>query len=214
MWLRILLAFVVSAATATSAQRMGRITGTVLDEQGRVVEDSTVCLTFTTGNGSATINCKFSISHGRFEIPQVGFGTYEVFAINEAEGYSIQNQSPGQSVTVSSANTSPDVTVRLHSGGPVLSGTVRDKATGKPVKGIWVRYIDVDGKASGGSPSPTDGEFHVALPTNDDLVIIVSAKGYRGWVYTSALDADRPILRLAAGERKHLDIQLEPDGKE
>lgn len=68
------------------------------------------------------------------------------------------------------------VTVRLPPGGAVLSGTVRDRSDGKPVKGIFVQYQAVDGKASGSSRVASDGEFHVNLPPDCDLVIIVSAK--------------------------------------
>jgi hypothetical protein len=77
-----------------------------------------------------------------------------------------------------------------------------------------VQYLDVDGKASGFSPFTSDGEFHVTLPPECDLVVIVSAKGYKGWVYTDPINPTSPVLRLSAGERKRLDIQLEPSGSE
>ena len=32
-----------------------------------------------------------------------------------------------------------------------------------------------------------------------DPVIIVSANGYKGWVYTDALSPKRPVLRVGAG---------------
>jgi hypothetical protein len=208
-----LLAFVACVTSLATAQNIGRITGTVMDEHGQVVEDATVCLSVPVDGGSTSINCQIFTDHGQFQIPKVGFGIYGVFAIKEAEGYSINNQSPGQKVTVSAANPSPQVTVRLRPGGAVLSGTVRDKSNGKPVKGVIVQYLDVDGKASGSSPF-TDGEFHVTLPPECDLVIIVSANGYKGWVYTDPLSPTRPVLRLGAGERKQLDIQLEPSSRE
>jgi hypothetical protein len=205
-----LLAFVACATSVAAAQNIGRIAGTVLDEHGQVVEDATVCVSQGSESGSTTINCRIFTDHGQFQIPETRFGSYGVFAIKEAEGYSIENQSPGQKVTVSAGNPAPEVTVRLRPGGAVLSGTARDKTNGKPVKGIGVQYLDVDGKASGFSPVASDGEFHVTLPPECDLVIIVSAKGYKGWVYTDPLNPSRPVLRLAAGERKQLDIQLEP----
>lgn len=209
-----LLAFVACVASLATAQNIGRITGTVMDDHGQVVEDATVCLSIPEDDGGSTsISCRIFTDHGQFQIPEVGFGTYGVFAIKEVEGYSINNQSPGEKVTVSAANPSPEVTVRLRPGGSVLSGTVLDKSNGKPVKGVIVQYLDVDGKASGSSPF-TDGEFHVALPPACDLVIIVSAHGYKGWVYTDPLSPTRPVLRLGAGERKQLDIQLEPSNRE
>jgi hypothetical protein len=209
-----LLAFVACVTSLATAQNVGRITGTVMDEHGQVVEDATVCLSIPLEGGSTSSTCQIFTDHGRFQIPKAPFGTYGVFAINEAEGYSIANQSPGQKVTVSTANASPEVTVRLQPGGAVLSGTVRDKSNGKPVKGVFVQYLDVDGKASGSSPLNSDGEFHVTLPPECDLVIIVSANEYKGWVYTDPLSPTRPVLRLGRGERKQLDIQLEPRSRE
>ncbi len=208
------LAFVACLAPLATAQNVGRITGTVMDEHGQVVEDATVCLSVFGEGDSASSTCQIFTDHGQFQIPKVGFGTYGVFAIKEADGYSINNQGPGQKVTVSAANPSPEVTVRLRPGAAVLNGTVRDKTNGKPVKGVFVQYLDVDGKASGSSPLEAEGEFHVSLPPECDLVIIVSANGYKGWVYTDPLNPTRPVLRLGAGERKQLDIQLEPASRD
>lgn len=208
-----LIAFLAFLTSLATAQNVGRIAGTVMDEHGQIVEAATVCLSQTTGM-STTINCLTPADHGQFQIPKIGFGTYGVFAINEAEGYSTGNQGPGQKVTVSAANPSPEVTLRLRPGGSVLSGTVRDKSNGKPVKGVFVQYLDVDGSASGSSPFTNSGEFHVTLPPECDLVIVVSAKGYKGWVYTDPSSPSRPVLRLAAGDRKQLDIELEPKGTE
>ena len=102
------------------------------------------------------------------------------------------------------------MTIHLSPRGGILSGTVTDKVSGAPVKGISISYLDVDGKASGGAPLPSDGEFHVTSPTQCDLVIVAFAKGYKGWVYTDRSNPSRPVLRLAAGERKLVAIELEP----
>jgi len=81
------------------------------------------------------------------------------------------------------------------------------------VKGVMVTYLDVDGKTSGSAPLPSDGEFRVTLPTNCDLVVVVFAKGYKGWIYTDSSNPLRPVLRLGSGERKAVDIELEPSGQ-
>jgi hypothetical protein len=208
----LLIALAVCISSLSTAQNFGRIAGTVVDEQWQVVDGATVCLAESSGNSSA-INCRTPTEHGQFQIPELRFGTYGIFAINEAEGYSIGNQSPGDEVTISAANPAPEITVRLRPGGAVLSGIVRDKINGKPVNGITVQYLDIDGKASGSSLLPSDGEFHVTLPPECDLVIIISAKGYKGWVYTDS-SSPRPVLRLGAGERKQVDVQLEPIARE
>ena len=102
----------------------------------------------------------------------------------------------------------PEVSIRLRPRGTVLSGTVRDNSNGKPVKGITVQYPDVDGKASNSSLLASDGEIHLTLPVDCDPVIIVSARGYKGWVYSDPLNPSHPTLRLGAGERKQLAIIL------
>lgn len=208
----LLLAFVVCVTSFATAQNMGRITGTVFDEHGQVADGATVCLSVNSGSNSTRIDCLTSTDHGQFQMPKVGFGTFSVFAINEAEGYSMENQSPGEKVTVSAANPAPDVTVRLRPGGAILTGTVRDKVSGEPVKGITVEYMDVDGEARGSSGSRKDGEVHATLPTDRDLVIVIFAKGYKGWVYTDPSSSSRPVLRLSPGEQKQVDVQLEPAG--
>jgi len=205
-----LLALVSCVTSLGLAQNRGYISGMVLNEDGVVVEDATVCLTITSGE-STSINCRTPISHGQFQIEKVPFGTYGLFAVNDAEGYAIENQSPGKKITLTAANPSLNVTIRLHPKGAVLSGTVRDKTTGEPVKGVRVQYLDVDGKTAGGAPQPAkNGEFHVTLPPSCDLVIIVSAPGYRGWVYTDSSNPLRPVLRLNSGDRKFVNVELEP----
>ena len=193
-----LLAFVACVTSFATAQNTGRITGTVLNEDGQVVDDAKVCVSVASGS-STSIDCRTLTDHGQFQIEKVKFGSYGLFAMNEAEGYSIENQSPGQKITVTAANPSPNVNVQLRPRGAVLIGTVRDKVSGEPVKGITVQYLDVDGKASGSSLLSNDGEFRVTLPTQCDLVIVLSAKGYKGWVYTDPSNPLRPVLRLGSG---------------
>jgi hypothetical protein len=60
---------------------------------------------------------------------------------------------------------------------------------------------------------PSDGEFHVTLPTQCDLVVVVFAEGYKGWVYTDPANPSRPVLRFAAGERKAVAVELEPSSQ-
>jgi hypothetical protein len=194
------------------AQGGGRITGTVWDEDGQLVNDAKLCVMVKSGN-STGINCNVARTdrNGQFQIENLKIGEYGVFAVNEEEGYSIQNQNPGEKVLLTAENPSPDITIRLRPRGCVLLGAVTDKFSGQPVKNVWVNYQDVDGKASGSSLMANDGRIRLPLPTESDLVIMVSAKGYKGWVYTDPANPTRPVLRLHSGEHKTLNIQLEPD---
>lgn len=206
---RTLFALLAGISSFATAQNTGRISGTVLDDHGQIAEGATVCLSQSSGKSSSTIDCAIPTDHGQFQIPKIGFDTYHVFAIKEAEGYSTDNQGPGEQVTVSAATPSPDVTIRLRSGGAILRGTIQDSSDGKPIKGASVRFIDLDDNAYGASSSGSDGGFQVTIPSERDLVIVVSAKGYKGCVYTDESNSSRPVIRLRAGERKQLDIELE-----
>src|SRR5258705_1231059 len=193
--------FFATVSSLATAQATGSISGMVVDEDGQLVDHASVCLSITSGNSRA-INCNVPTDKdAHFTLGKVKFGTYGLLAMNESEGYSLTNQSP-QKVSVSAADPSPNVIVRLHHKGGVLIGTARDQFTGQPVKGIMVQYLDIDGKASGTSSTFSDGEFHVALPTQCDLIIVVSAKGYKGWVYTDPSSPSHPVLRLNSGDRK------------
>jgi uncharacterized surface anchored protein len=103
------------ARTQTTTQALGNygIVDTVLDEDGQLVEHVNACTSATSGNHTG-INCLFPTDKdGRFTIEHLKIGTYQVFAINEAEGYSIQNQSPGHEVTLTADSPWANVTVRL-----------------------------------------------------------------------------------------------------
>jgi len=90
----------------TSAQSFGTagVRGTVLNEEGQIVDYARVCVSITEKN-STTINCRFLVGRdGHFQIEELPRSTYSVFAINEGEGYSIENQSPGIKVEITNEN--------------------------------------------------------------------------------------------------------------
>jgi uncharacterized surface anchored protein len=191
------------------AQRAGVITGTVLDENSQLLDNAKVCLMMRSGNNTAiTCNLARTDKNAKFEIKNLENGAYGVFAVKDEDGYSIDNQSPGEKVVLTTKNSAADVTVRLRPRGGVLLGSVTDKVTGQPLKSAWIDYQDIDGKASGSSII-SDGRIRLTVPTESDLVIIVAAKGYKGWVFTDPANPTRPVLRLHSGERKTLDVQLE-----
>jgi hypothetical protein len=216
-WPAMVLLFIATSlmcAQTGPQSSTGRIAGTVLNEEGQFAERANVCTSITHGN-TTSINCQHALTDkdGRFHMEKVEFGTYALFAINEGEGYSIANQSPGQKVRVTAENPWASVTIRLRPGGGVLIGSVRDKITGEPLKtAINLQYIAPDGEAAGNTRKETsgDGEFRATVPTGLDLLIVVSAPGYKGWVYTDPSDASRPVLRLQPGEHRSLEVEMEP----
>jgi uncharacterized surface anchored protein len=201
------------ACAQNKPQSLGNsgIVGTVLNEEGQLVEHAKACVSVTSGN-NRTISCDVSTDKdGQFTIEGLKIGTYGIFAINESEGYSTDNQSPGQEVRITADEPWPNVTVRLRARGGVLVGSVRDRMNGRLVEAAWVEYIVVDN--GGGGTTRTDGEFQLTVPTDSDLLILVHAEGYKGWLYNDASSPTRPVVRVASGEKKVLDVELEPSPK-
>src|SRR5690348_5716188 len=195
------------------AQAHGHVTGIVLNENGQLVSGAKLCL-MTKSENSTWSNCNLAQSDqgGSFDIPNVKEGSYHVFAVNEEEGYSLENQEPGKEVVVTSENEAPQVTLHLQTRGGILLASVSDKFTGQPLKEGWASYQDLSGKASGSSVI-VNGKIRMAVPVDSDLVIIISSKGYKGWVFTDPSTPAWPVLRLHSGERKVLDVQIEPDSE-
>ena len=180
-----------------------------MTEDGQLAGGTKACTSAHSGNNTS-INCLVSVNtDGRFTIEHLKPGTYQVFAINEAEGYSIENQSPGQTVTISADQPWANVIVQLSPRGGILVGSIRDKRTGENIHRAQIPFTAIDRDGEGGT-CIVDGEFHVAIPANCDVLVIAMAKGYKGWIYTDGVNSSRPALSVAAGERKVMNIQLEP----
>jgi hypothetical protein len=209
----VLTVSIASTASLMTAQATGRISGTVITEGGAVVDKGNVCESETFGK-VISIDCVYPIdSEGHFQIPNVKFGSPTIFAVNEEEGYSIGNQTPGLKVNVTPENPWQNVVIRVRPRGGVLTGSVTDKVSGKAVEGAWISYIAIDNGGTGGNRQAAGGRFSMAVPTDSNLLIYVSAKGYKGWVYTDDSNPAQPAVRLASDERRVLDIGLEPLSK-
>jgi hypothetical protein len=185
------------------------IAGVVLTQDGQLASGAKVCISVHQRKGS-TIDCRVSTDkEGRFNVEQLKPGAYQVFAINEAEGYSIENQAQGQDVTITGEQPWPNVTIHQRARGGVLVGSVIDKMTGKRLNRAQIQYTSLDSNGSGGT-AVIDGDFQIAVPADSNLLVVVMSEGYRGWVFTDPSNTSHPVLRLGAGERKRLEVELEP----
>ena len=90
--------------------------------------------------------------------------------------------------------------MQLRARGGILVGSVKDKMNGRLVEAAWVEYIVIDN--GGGGTTRTDGEFQLTVPTDCDLLILVHAKGYKGWLYNDGSNPTRPIVRVASGRKE------------
>jgi hypothetical protein len=89
---------------------------------------------------------------------------------------------------------------------------ISDKNTGKPLDDVLLVYEGVDCEAAGNVLVGVQGDYSLPIPTDCDVTLIARAKGYKGWVYTDTQSSSRPVLRLASGQRKVLNIQFDPTG--
>jgi hypothetical protein len=218
---QLLLIFVLSATLPTLAQEKspffadearGMIAGTVLDANGQVAESARVCLAVSYGDRNSGIttesSCPISADkYGQFQFEHLKIGSYTVFA-GDAADLSGVDAEQGPKVTLTADTPYAHVTLHLKTGG-ILLGSVINASSGKPVRQFRVQYQELNREGSGGAYA-RDGHFRMVVPPTSDLVVIVTAQGYKGWVYTDSDDQSRPVLRVAAGEQKELDIELQP----
>jgi hypothetical protein len=202
----------VQAQSPKQQSPLGRITGIVVNKDGQLMDHATVCTRTTSGDSSWTNCSTYTNPDGRFEIEQLKVGTYSVFAIKEDEGYATANQGPGQTIAITNEQPFAVVTIRMSPNGGILAFSVKDKTTGKPIPEVTMTYQAVDATGSGSGRYPSD--FRLTLPTATDLIVVVSAKGYKSWFYTDPSDSSRPVVRLDPGEERVVDVELVQSPKE
>lgn len=102
------------------------------------------------------------------------------------------------------------VTVHLGKRGGVLTGTVKDAITGKPLnadaKICWISNPVYCIHGSG----LANARFRILVPSDFPVTMIVSLKGYEDWTYSLGKGALKNAILLGPGEEMRLDIRLRP----
>jgi hypothetical protein len=206
-----------------TGQPEGRIIGVVTYDDGEPVEWAILCTRIANPNGNST-SCGGTPSgaKGEFEIRSMPMGKISVYAQKEMGGY-WQDQVPGTGYeatklmkTVQLTPESPIARVVLKIGPKPaeLIVNVTDRQTGKPVETFFVRWIaDTSSACSGNGNFTGRGTSGVRVPIRaaTDVIVEVSATGYKSWYFSDPSDPTRPVLRLESGEEKTLNAELEPD---
>jgi hypothetical protein len=212
----LLLAITVAAQTtqplSEQAQPGGTITGTVTNDDGDPIEGATLCTTYWSATGSGT-SCGGAQSGngGNFEI-HVPLGEVGVFAQKQEGGYwpatdAWSSHTKGvHKLTLTSDAPSAKVTLKIGPKPGELKFSVRDKSTGESIQGFRVRWIAMDSTQmmSMEIPGPT------LIPAEKDVIVVVQAQGYRRWFYINPANPSQPTVRLASGEVRELEVELEP----
>jgi hypothetical protein len=156
--------------------------------------------------GRVAIRSSDTDAEGRFVVNRLAFGKYKVFAKKEEAGYRDMSWSFYSNEvfpTVTLTPSAPAATLKIQVGrkSAVLTGSVTNAVTGAPINaGFKLARASSLEKWISTSMAP---RYRVLLPPGTDVLVEVSAAGFKTWTLCSP-------LRLPAGAQMHLDIPLEP----
>src|SRR6266550_5232452 len=211
LWLPLLAISFLTPAQGTEVGE-GVIQGVVLGEGGRPVGGANVHAELKGIPMAKAIRYVETDEKGFFLIDQLEFGTYYVSVKNEEEeygdsGFSFFNDQPVPIAQISAQHRIADVVVNLGPKAGILTGTISDAATGKPIPaGFDLAQVKDRTKCMGTSAAPN---FRVLIPSSKEVEVKVSAPGYEAWVYPDP-SIPSQVLRMDPSSEIHLDIQLKP----
>ena len=212
--------------TANSSQPEGTISGTVLNEHGQPFAGVQVCtymMGAPSGSREARGDCPAVTTDdaGQFRIDHVAMGTFGVEAIKLDQGYiAFAGTSVKQFVTLTSSQSSATVVLKLGPKVGVLLPSVKDKFTGEPVTDFhfqvsWTILDSDEASSMSGGEIIGQGTRRTIVPPKKYLVLTISARGYKKWIYHDPSDPSRPaFIRFQPGEEKELLVELEPQAPE
>jgi hypothetical protein len=189
------------------AQSQGAISGFIMDEVNTPVVGAKVSADPINGQGlGSLVRSVETDAAGRFVLGKLAWGEYKVFAMKEEADYpdmrwSFYSDDTCPIVKITSAIQTTEVRIRLGPKAGILAGSVTDALTGAPVNvGFKLTRAAAPQKWISTAVAP---RYRVLLPSSTDVLLEVSAPGFKTWKFPSPLN-------LQPGEEMHLDIALEP----
>ncbi len=222
MWIAFMLLASLPAfpQTANPCLGDGTITGTVLDANGQPFKGVHVCTyrrDAPSGSQESRGDCSVTTDEaGQFRIDHLEMGAITVEAIKPEDGYiAFAGTSVTKEVSLAPDQLSATVVLKLGPKAGVLHPSVKDKLTGKPILNFEVAWTIFDSDEANGNYSGGQdigpGMTEAIVPPEKYLVLTISARGYKKWIYHDPSDLSRPaFLRLQPGEEKELLVELEP----
>ena len=213
---RAILAFFVLAG-ACFGQMTGFIEGTVVDPTGALVGDATVYAHPMGVVMSSIVPHAVTDSSGHYSL-RVRLGQYSLAAGKPEEGYPDPlyytfyfGYVKAPEVTLTNTHDRAVVDLRLGKKAGVLSGTVRDASSGKPIDAnVDFRWISDSHIFLSGS-GLTNAVFRILVPSDTPLSMVVSQVGYEDWAYSIETQTGlSTAVLLHPGESMNLDIRLKP----
>ncbi len=152
-------------------------------------------------------------------IPRSWFGKFAVAAKKEDEDYpdmGTQFYSDGKfkTITLTSDHPAETVIIRLGPKGAVLLGTVADAVSNAPLSPcVEFRRASEPNNflSASGWVKP---HYKLLIPSDTNILVKISLDGYKTWYYPGTVyHAEAKPARLAPGEKKTINIRLEPDAE-
>jgi hypothetical protein len=208
-------------ANAVAEPKEGLIDGVVTYQDRRPAKDATVYAQPLGRGMGAMIPHANTDESGHFviHIPRSWFGKFAVAAKKEDEDYpdmSKQFYSDGkiETVTLTSRHPNRTVTLRLGPKVGVLLGTVADAVSDAPLSPC-VEFRRVAEPSNFLSASGwVKPRYKLLIPPDAEITVKISLDGYKTWYYPGTVDQTAAkSVRLAPGEKKTVDIRLEPDAE-
>jgi hypothetical protein len=202
------LSVYILLADGARPQDTGLIRGTVTDENGAPIAKAKVNADPADGRPRASlVHFVETDEGGRFLIERLSWGKYKVFAKKEDAGYpdlhwSFYSNDVFQTAIITPEAPSAELQIRLGPKAAIMTGSVTNGATGAPVTADFklIRARSSDKWISTSKRS----DYRVLLPPSTEILVEVSAPGFRTWSFPSTLN-------LQPGTEMHVDISLEPE---
>jgi 5-hydroxyisourate hydrolase-like protein (transthyretin family) len=147
-------------------------------------------------------------SSGRYEISNLEFGVYRVFAQNESMGYpnthlDFYGGNAAPKVTLDEKHPNSEVNIIMPAVAGKIRGTVLDRASNRPVQNVSIKLSKVE--APGWISTSFPVKNSLSVPPDLPFNVQVTADGYKEWKSQS------PLL-VRSGQELRLDVILEPLG--
>ena len=191
--------------SSPAAQRAGRISGTVVREDGYPVADAHVNADVMDGEKAVTWLVVQTDEHGRFLFSHLKLGEYRISAEKGEAGYlstgpDIFTCKPPLTIVLSEESPTADTSVDFMPKGATITGWVKDAKTAQAISAHLSLAPIPD---CGWSTAGTTGKhrFELLVPSDTPITFGACSEGYKPWTPLA--------LSLRPGSRFAIDVLLE-----
>ena len=196
-------------AVAQRVPTVGAICGTLLNEHGKPSAYTGVTARYI-GPHSGPYPVGNTDASGHYCITGVSFGEYVVYASDEKKGYpDLDTQfyapwPPKPRVTLSAANSTERVDVRIPYRAGFLGIHLTESGSGKPLEAMSVSLVLRSDPEHRYMHISTSSDQDLLIPPNEDLYVNVTSPGFSTWpnggskgMLLSFLPGQRHALRIS-----------------